>query len=103
LWQKFGTDYPFETQREIVLHAFDLGVTHFDNANRYGHALHRAAEKLFGQVLRAWRFLLPDHDPGRQLLWSQALHGPSLSLRPAGRPGHGRQPDLPAAQPGRPP
>jgi L-glyceraldehyde 3-phosphate reductase len=52
LWQKFGTDYPFETQREIVLHAFDLGVTHFDNANRYGPP-HRAAEKLFGQVLRA--------------------------------------------------
>jgi L-glyceraldehyde 3-phosphate reductase len=51
LWQKFGLDYPFETQREIVLHAFDLGITHFDNANRYGPP-HRAAEKLFGQVLR---------------------------------------------------
>jgi L-glyceraldehyde 3-phosphate reductase len=52
LWQKFGTDYPFETQREIVLHAFDLGVTHFDNANRYGPP-HRGAEKLFGRVLRS--------------------------------------------------
>ncbi|MFC5263165.1 aldo/keto reductase [Kribbella qitaiheensis] len=52
LWQKFGTDYPFETQREIVLHAFDLGVTHFDNANRYGPP-HRGAEKVFGRVLRA--------------------------------------------------
>nr|WP_241994939.1 aldo/keto reductase [Kribbella sp. VKM Ac-2568] len=52
LWQKFGTDYPFETQREILLHAFDLGVTHFDNANRYGPP-RRGAEKVFGRVLRS--------------------------------------------------
>ncbi|RZU15818.1 L-glyceraldehyde 3-phosphate reductase [Kribbella rubisoli] len=52
LWQKFGADYPFERQREIVLHAFDLGITHFDNANRYGPP-HRAAEQFFGRVLRA--------------------------------------------------
>ncbi|TDW24445.1 aldo/keto reductase [Kribbella kalugense] len=51
LWQKFGRDYPFATQREILLHAFDLGITHFDNANRYGPP-HRAAEQVFGQVLR---------------------------------------------------
>jgi len=51
LWQKFGSDYPYETQREIILHAFDLGITHFDNANRYGPP-HRAAEKNFGRVLR---------------------------------------------------
>lgn len=51
LWQKFGTDYAYQTQREILLHAFDLGITHFDNANRYGPP-HRAAEKLFGSVLR---------------------------------------------------
>ncbi|MFE7225097.1 aldo/keto reductase [Nocardioides sp. NPDC057577] len=51
LWQKFGADYAFETQREIILHAFDLGISHFDNANRYGPP-HRAAEKTFGQVLR---------------------------------------------------
>lgn len=51
LWQKFGSDYPFGTQREIVLHAFDLGITHFDNANRYGPPF-RAAEKFFGRVLR---------------------------------------------------
>ena len=50
LWQKFGTDYSFETQREIILHAFDLGITHFDNADRYGPP-HRAAQKTFGRVL----------------------------------------------------
>ncbi|MEU1527272.1 aldo/keto reductase [Nocardia rhamnosiphila] len=50
LWQKFGTDYPFATQREIILHAFDLGITHFDNADRYGPP-HRAAQQNFGRVL----------------------------------------------------
>ncbi|GIE81923.1 aldo/keto reductase [Actinoplanes philippinensis] len=51
LWQKFGTDYPFQTQREIILHAFELGITHFDNADRYGPP-HRAAQKLFGRILQ---------------------------------------------------
>jgi L-glyceraldehyde 3-phosphate reductase len=50
LWQKFGTDYAFDTQREIILHAFDLGITHFDNADRYGPP-HRAAQQNFGKVL----------------------------------------------------
>ncbi|PKW16192.1 aldo/keto reductase [Saccharopolyspora spinosa] len=50
LWQKFGTDHPYETQRDIVLHAFDLGITHFDNADRYGPP-HRAAQQLLGRVL----------------------------------------------------
>lgn len=50
LWQKFGTDFPFETQREIILRAFDLGITHFDNADRYGPP-HRAAQQNFGRVL----------------------------------------------------
>ncbi|RRO14113.1 aldo/keto reductase [Saccharopolyspora rhizosphaerae] len=50
LWQKFGFDYPYETQRDIVLHAFDIGITHFDNADRYGPP-HRAAQKFFGRVL----------------------------------------------------
>ncbi|GAA5052140.1 aldo/keto reductase [Nocardia callitridis] len=50
LWQKFGTDYPFATQREIVLHAFDLGISHFDNADRYGPP-HRGAQQNFGAVL----------------------------------------------------
>ncbi|WP_427891916.1 aldo/keto reductase [Kribbella sp. GL6] len=50
LWQKFGTDYAYETQREIILHAFDLGISHFDNADRYGPP-HRAAQANFGRVL----------------------------------------------------
>ena len=59
LWQKFGTDYPYETQREILLHAFDLGITHFDNADRYGPP-HRAAQRTFGKVLA--RDLAPYRD-----------------------------------------
>jgi L-glyceraldehyde 3-phosphate reductase len=59
LWQKFGIDYPYETQREIVLHAFDLGITHFDNADRYGPP-HRAAQQFFGKVVK--RDLAPYRD-----------------------------------------
>lgn len=59
LWQKFGDDYAFETQREILLHAFDLGITHFDNADRYGPP-HRAAQKVFGRLLA--RDLAPYRD-----------------------------------------
>ena len=36
LWHNFGNDRPFETQREIILRAFDLGITHIDLANNYG-------------------------------------------------------------------
>ncbi|PVZ53859.1 aldo/keto reductase [Arthrobacter sp. H-02-3] len=58
LWQKFGDRTPYETQREILLAAFDAGITHFDIANRYGPPS-RAAEKTFGRLLRedlgAWR------------------------------------------------
>ena len=51
LWQKFGARTPYETQREILLAAFDAGITHFDLANRYGPPV-RAAEKNFGRLLR---------------------------------------------------
>ncbi|GAA3300200.1 aldo/keto reductase [Dactylosporangium vinaceum] len=51
LWQRFGTDHPYATQREILLRAFDLGITHFDNADRYGPP-HRAAQEVFGRVLK---------------------------------------------------
>ena len=36
MWQNFGNDRPLDTQRAIILRAFDLGVTHFDLANNYG-------------------------------------------------------------------
>ncbi len=50
LWQNFGHDKPEETQREIVLHAVDRGVTHIDLANNYGPPP-GAAESFFGRLL----------------------------------------------------
>ncbi|MEV6773807.1 L-glyceraldehyde 3-phosphate reductase [Nocardia sp. NPDC051030] len=50
-WHNFGDDRPFETQREVALHAFDLGITHFDLANNYGPP-YGAAEINAGRLLR---------------------------------------------------
>ncbi|MFE4666973.1 L-glyceraldehyde 3-phosphate reductase [Streptomyces sp. NPDC056716] len=50
-WHNFGDDKPFETQREIALRAFDLGITHHDLANNYGPP-YGAAEINFGRLLR---------------------------------------------------
>jgi L-glyceraldehyde 3-phosphate reductase len=51
LWQNFGHERPLATSREIVLRAFDLGITHFDLANNYGPP-YGSAEKNFGLLLR---------------------------------------------------
>jgi L-glyceraldehyde 3-phosphate reductase len=51
LWHNFGDDKPFETQRDILRRAFDLGVTHFDLANNYGPP-YGSAEANFGRHLR---------------------------------------------------
>lgn len=37
LWHNFGDTTQLETQRSILFKAFDLGITHFDLANNYGH------------------------------------------------------------------
>ncbi|WP_431074329.1 aldo/keto reductase [Microbacterium phyllosphaerae] len=50
LWQNFGRDRTFDSQREIVLHAFDRGVVHIDLANNYGPP-YGSAESTFGAVL----------------------------------------------------
>jgi L-glyceraldehyde 3-phosphate reductase len=50
LWHNFGHDRPWETQREIVRRAFDLGITHFDLANNYGPP-YGSAEESFGRML----------------------------------------------------
>jgi len=51
LWHNFGSVDPFDTGREIVLRAVDLGVTHFDLANNYGPEP-GSAEETFGRILR---------------------------------------------------
>ena len=50
LWQNFGEQHPAQTQREIVLHAVDRGITHIDLANNYGPPP-GSAESFFGRVL----------------------------------------------------
>ncbi len=36
LWHNFGDETRVETSRQMLQHAFDLGITHFDLANNYG-------------------------------------------------------------------
>jgi L-glyceraldehyde 3-phosphate reductase len=50
LWQNFGATAPFESAREMVLKAFDRGITHFDLANNYGPPP-GSAEENFGRIL----------------------------------------------------
>jgi L-glyceraldehyde 3-phosphate reductase len=52
LWHNFGHERTYESQRDIVLRAFDLGVTHFDLANNYGPPP-GSAEEAFGKMLAA--------------------------------------------------
>ncbi|MHA3023920.1 L-glyceraldehyde 3-phosphate reductase [Mycobacterium sp. BMJ-28] len=51
LWQNFGDEAPLDTQRSIILRAFDCGVTHFDLANNYGPP-YGSAEINFGRILQ---------------------------------------------------
>src|SRR5688572_32700807 len=50
LWHNFGGVDVFSNSREMVLRAFDLGITHFDLANNYGPPP-GSAEETFGQIL----------------------------------------------------
>lgn len=51
LWQNFGIKDDFDTMRDIILTAFDNGVTHFDLANNYGPEPGRA-EINFGKIFK---------------------------------------------------
>lgn len=59
LWHNFGGVDAFEVGREILLSAFDAGITHIDLANNYGPPP-GSAEETFGRVLR--RDLAPYRD-----------------------------------------
>jgi L-glyceraldehyde 3-phosphate reductase len=50
LWQNFGTADPADRQRDVVLRAFDRGITHLDLANNYGPPPGAAEERL-GRLL----------------------------------------------------
>ncbi|QMU95894.1 L-glyceraldehyde 3-phosphate reductase [Microbacterium esteraromaticum] len=50
LWWNFGDNIPLDSQRALLWHAFDSGITHFDLANNYGPP-YGSAEKNFGRIL----------------------------------------------------
>ncbi|UCG28246.1 MAG: L-glyceraldehyde 3-phosphate reductase [Bacteroidales bacterium] len=50
LWHNFGFVDSFSTCRDIILQAFDSGITHFDLANNYGPPP-GSAETNFGKIL----------------------------------------------------
>lgn len=50
LWHNFGYGSSYANAREMVLGAFDMGITHFDLANNYGPP-EGSAEETFGKIL----------------------------------------------------
>jgi L-glyceraldehyde 3-phosphate reductase len=59
LWHNFGGVDTLENSREMLLGAFDIGITHFDLANNYGPPP-GSAEETFGKILK--RDLAPYRD-----------------------------------------
>lgn len=51
LWHNFGGTSSYETAKEMVLTAFDRGITHFDLANNYGPPA-GSAEETMGRILK---------------------------------------------------
>lgn len=51
LWHNFGAIDDYGNSREMLLYAFDQGITHFDLANNYGPPP-GSAEETFGKVLK---------------------------------------------------
>lgn len=52
LWQNFGDTAPQARSREMLLHAFDNGICHFDLANNYGPS-YGSAESTFGKIMQS--------------------------------------------------
>lgn len=84
LWHNFGGDRAFETQREILTRAFDLGITHFDLANNYGPPS-GSAEENFGRVMAT------DFKPYRDELVISTKAGWGMWPGPYGSGGGGRK------------
>lgn len=59
LWHNFGAETDASRSREMILSAFDAGITHFDLANNYGPPP-GSAEECFGEILK--NDLLPYRD-----------------------------------------
>lgn len=52
LWQNFGDTSPLSRSRDMILHAFDKGICHFDLANNYGPS-YGSAESTFGKIMQS--------------------------------------------------
>lgn len=52
LWQNFGDTAPLSRSRDMILHAFDNGICHFDLANNYGPS-YGSAEATFGKIMES--------------------------------------------------
>lgn len=54
LWRHFGSADPLSDRRDVILHAFDKGIFHFDVANHYGdgNVGFGSSEELLGQILK---------------------------------------------------
>lgn len=50
MWHNFGSIHSFENSKEMLLGAFDMGITYFDLANNYGPVA-GSAEETFGKVI----------------------------------------------------
>ena len=58
LWQNFGVNDSYDEMKDILLTAFDHGITHFDLANNYGPEPGRAEinfGKIFAENLKPYR------------------------------------------------
>jgi len=84
LWHNFGDATPFQTQRDMLRTAFDLGITHFDLANNYGPAP-GSAETNFGEHLRR------DFAPYRDELIISSKAGYDMWPGPYGQGGGSRK------------
>lgn len=51
MWHNFGSVDRYENSREMLLGAFDMGITYFDLANNYGPVA-GSAEETMGKVLK---------------------------------------------------
>ena len=51
MWHNCGNEMAYEKARELILGAYDMGITHFDLANNYGEPA-GSAEQTMGRVLR---------------------------------------------------
>jgi len=78
LWQNFGCDADYDEIKDIILTAFDMGVTHFDLANNYGPKpgdAERNFGKIFAENLKPYRDELIISTKAGYEMWSGPYGG----------------------------